>query len=280
MPKSVEGLTDDQTRRIYRDFLRGVPREELMKKYSITEDTFWDVYGLYAKKKHPNDVGNAKNILGPTDPLVTKLDTGSGATENPIVAKNPRDMEVVRPLVVRPFDHDATDEQREKKAEKLEEKVLEVEDKVREKNVEATDATLEEIAETSESASEAIAKSSIAKAKSAPSTEAIVDERNRVEEVTRRDEAHAAQQRADRIQAHFTEAKEEEAKNARSDRPAVEEGGEAGGAEDGTRTGKLPDAPTGGSTAPTTPTQLGGRDSQPGKDPSKPSSQPSGGGSK
>ena len=92
MAKSVKDLTSDQLRRIFRDYLKGVPPERLIKKYDLSEGTFWEIVGMYSKKKHPNDVGNAKDILGPADLLVTPLDTGSGATEHPIKAYSPRDL--------------------------------------------------------------------------------------------------------------------------------------------------------------------------------------------
>ena len=104
MAHQVKDLTSDQLRRIFRDFLIGRPKERLMKKYDISEETFWEIVGMYSKKKHPNDVGAAQDIEGPADLLVTPLDTGSTATEHPIVARNPEDLAVTHEQLVDEYD--------------------------------------------------------------------------------------------------------------------------------------------------------------------------------
>jgi hypothetical protein len=46
-----EELESEQLRRIFRDFLKGVPKERNMKKYGLTESDFWNVIGLYHKPR-------------------------------------------------------------------------------------------------------------------------------------------------------------------------------------------------------------------------------------
>lgn len=105
MSKQLSELLEDQKRRIYREFLKGRQVPSLAKKYDIAEDVVWEIVGLYAKKKHPNDVGNSG--LGPADLLVSRLDSGGDATENPVVARNPRDLLVTHEQVVEEFDYDS-----------------------------------------------------------------------------------------------------------------------------------------------------------------------------
>lgn len=184
MSIGLKELTSDQLRRIYRDYLKGVPKERLMKKYDITEGTFWEIVGLYAKKKHPNDVGNAEDIQGPLDLIVTNLDTGSGATENPIVARSPRDLRVDFERNVKEFDYDSPEEELRKKGGEVSDLVIEREDKriaeerkvsteaVKE-NKEATDAVLEELTEASKAERKALEEKGVESAKATEAPEVL-----------------------------------------------------------------------------------------------------------
>lgn len=178
----LKQLTGDQLRRIYRDYLKGVPKERLMKKYDISEDTFWEVVGLYAKKKHPNDVGNAQDILGPADLLVSPMDTGATATENPIIARNPKDLKVVPEEVIKEYDYNGPEEEARVKGGELSDHIAkrnadEAKD-LRERSKEAikenkenTDAIYTELAEISISETEARRSKAAEAAKAAPSPE-------------------------------------------------------------------------------------------------------------
>lgn len=86
----MKQLTSDQTRRIFRDFLRGVPIEKIMLKYSIDREQLYFIGETYRRRKHPNDVGGSG--LKADDPLVSTADTGSQATENPIQLHSPKDL--------------------------------------------------------------------------------------------------------------------------------------------------------------------------------------------
>lgn len=52
-------LESEQLRRIFRDFLKGVPKERTMKKYGLTNEDFWKVIGLYHK---PGRHAHAKKV--------------------------------------------------------------------------------------------------------------------------------------------------------------------------------------------------------------------------
>lgn len=178
-----------------------------MKKYDIVEDTFWDVVGLYSKKKHPNDVGNAQDIKGPADLLVSPLDTGATATEHPIVARNPEDLVVKREAIPQPFDWDSPEEELRKKTGEVNTLVAErkaKEEKARQDeakqviadNKEATDAILEELAEVSKAEKADLAKGAAEAAKATPSVEEVLKQRNEAAEATRRAEIVAEEARA------------------------------------------------------------------------------------
>lgn len=201
---TLEGLTDDQTRRLYRDFLTGRPREELQRKYGITEETFWQVVALYKQKKHPNDVGNAKDILGPSDPLVTSRDTGSGATEHPIVAKNPQDLEAHIPLRVHEFNWDATPEERTEEEAARHRAWLAEFDAIKVTKQEKTDEHLSALAKDAESAAQAITETSIASAKAGLAAESLRVSLTAREAIAKQ-EAMAAGQVAERVHAAFQE---------------------------------------------------------------------------
>lgn len=199
MPKAVKDLTGDQLRRIFRDYLKGVPKERLIRKYDLSEATFWEIVGMYSKKKHPNDVGNAQDIEGPADLLVSPLDTGATATENPIIARNPKDLAVGREHVVEEYDWNGPEEQLRKKggeindliakrnADKREEERQEAQAVIAE-NKENTDAILKELSDISTSEAKDLASEAAEAAKATPS----VDEQLRLAR-----EAREARQVAD-----------------------------------------------------------------------------------
>lgn len=219
MPNQVQDLTSDQLRRIFRDYLAGRPREKLMKKYDISEEVFWEIVGMYSKKKHPNDVGNAQDIQGPADLLVTPLDTGSSATEHPIVARNPEDLAVTRERVIAEFDYNSPEEELRKKGGEVNDLIRDraaktAEDQRNEargaikENLEATDAILEELTETSEGEKAAIAEKAVERAKAAPSAEETLRLRNERLEAGRRAEVAAEAQRAKTAEDHAREMQE------------------------------------------------------------------------
>lgn len=202
MPNQVKDLTSDQLRRIFRDYLTGRPKERLMKKYDISEEVFWEIVGMYSKKKHPNDVGNAQDIEGPADLLVTSLDTGSTATEHPIVARNPEDLNVSRERLVQEFDYDSPQEKLRKLTGEVGDLVARQNadlakaqsDEAREvikSNLEATNAILKELTKESEAGKEDIASEAVERAKAAPSPEEVLRERNERQETLRRAEVAA-----------------------------------------------------------------------------------------
>lgn len=230
MPKAVKDLTSDQLRRIFRDYLKGVPKERLIQKYDIPEGTFWEIVGLYSKKKHPNDVGNAQDILGPADPLVSPLDTGSTATEHPIVARNPKDLNVSRERVVEEFDYNSPEEELRKKggdvgdlvAKRNADKAKKERDEAKEVikvNLEETDAILEELAEVSTSEAEKAASEAAEAAKAIPPPEEIALKARELREATL--VADAASEAA-RLKAARKHAEE----NRERDQEAVEAGEE------------------------------------------------------
>lgn len=219
MPNQVKNLTSDQLRRIYRDFLTGRPKEKLMKKYDISEDVFWEIVGMYAKKKHPNDVGNAQDIEGPADLLVTSLDTGSTATEHPIVARNPDDLNVVHERVIKEYDYDGPEERArvaagEASAEIAKRNADEAKTKsdqakkVIAENKEATDATLKELTETSKAQKAEVISKAVERAKAAPSAEEVLRLRNEAREANQRAEVAAEALRNKTAEEHAAEMSE------------------------------------------------------------------------
>lgn len=60
---SISDLSGDQLRRIYRDYLKGVPNSRNQKKFGISEDELFEVVDLYKKRKHANDVGGAPALV-------------------------------------------------------------------------------------------------------------------------------------------------------------------------------------------------------------------------
>lgn len=220
MPNQVKDLTSDQLRRIFRDYLVGRPKEKLMKKYDISEEVFWEIVGMYSKVKHPNDVGNAQDIEGPADLLVTPLDTGSTATEHPIVARNPEDLNVTREQVIKEFDYDSPEEELRKKGGEVHELIQqrnaktakdqrEEARKVIGENKEATDAILEELTETSKGEKAAIAEKAVERAKAAPSAEEVLKERNEKAELARKAEAAGEIVRQQAVTEHAEQARED-----------------------------------------------------------------------
>ena len=184
MSNAVKDLTSDQLRRIFRDYLKGVPKERLMKKYDMEEEVFWEIVGMYSKKKHPNDVGNAQDIEGPADLLVTPLDTGSTATENPIQARSPKDLRVPVEQVIKEFDYDSPEEELRKKGGEVNDLIAKRkadEAKVQrdeaagivKDNKETTDAILRELSEVSKAEAKASSEQASEVAKAAPSPEEV-----------------------------------------------------------------------------------------------------------
>ena len=184
MSNAVKDLTSDQLRRIFRDYLKGVPKERLMKKYDMEEEVFWEIVGMYSKKKHPNDVGNAQDLEGPADLLVTPLDTGSTATENPIQARSPKDLRVPVEQVIKEFDYDSPEEELRKKGGEVNDLIAKRkadEAKVQrdeaagivKDNKETTDAILRELSEVSKAEAKASSEQASEVAKAAPSPEEV-----------------------------------------------------------------------------------------------------------
>lgn len=199
MSNQVKDLTSDQLRRIFRDYLTGRPKEKLMKKYDITEEVFWEIVGMYSKKKHPNDVGNAQDIQGPADLLVSPLDTGSTATENAIVARNPEDLLVSREQVVQEFDYNSPEEELRKKGGEVNDLIRDRTSKTAEDqrnearevikaNKEATDAILEDLTQVSEAEKADLTDEAAERAKATPSPEEALKQRNEEAEGVRRQE--------------------------------------------------------------------------------------------
>ena len=160
-------LNDDQKRRIYRDFLKGRQIASLAKKYSVGEGEIEEIISIYMRRKHPNDVGDAKDIKGPADLLVSNLDTGGNATENPIVARNPRDLRVAHETVVEEYDWSSPEEKlRIESGKALDETALNVRAVENAKleagkeavkhNLEATEATIAELESVSKELTEEI----------------------------------------------------------------------------------------------------------------------------
>lgn len=228
MSKTVKDLTSDQLRRIFRDYLKGVPKERLMKKYDIGEGEFWEIVGMYSKKKHPNDVGNASDIQGPADLLVSPMDTGATATEHPIIARSPKDLRTTQDTEVKEFDYDSPEEELRKKggevndilAKRAADKAKEDREAAREEikeNKETTDAIYKELAEVSASETDAKISQAAESAKATPP----------VEEVTRlAREAREAQLIADSAaeDAALAANQKHAEENAERDQKLVEEG--------------------------------------------------------
>lgn len=85
-------LTRDQEQRVFREYLKADrPVEEIMRKFGLSKAEHTKIVLKYGVAPHPNDVGNATDVRGD---VVSSKDTGSGATEKPIVAKNTRELSV------------------------------------------------------------------------------------------------------------------------------------------------------------------------------------------
>lgn len=231
----VTDLTSDQLRRIFRDYLKGVPKERLTKKYDIPEGVFWDVVGMYSKNKHPNDVGNAQDIKGPADLLVSSMDTGATATEHPIVARNPKDMRVDLTAAPEPFDYNSPEEELRKKGGEVGELIAKREaDKSKklredaaemlENNKESTDAIFKELSEVSETETKSTAAEAAKAAKAGRAVDDLTREaREAVENQQRAENAGEvlralsnkewAEEHAEDDQKRLEKAKEEEKKN-------------------------------------------------------------------
>ncbi|HEY6022401.1 MAG TPA: hypothetical protein VIY48_21840 [Candidatus Paceibacterota bacterium] len=194
MSLQLSDLLEDQKRRIFRDFLKGRQVPDLAKKYDCGEDVIWEVIGLYAKKKHPNDVGNSS--LGPADLLVSNLDTGGNATEGPLVARNSRDLRVNHEQVIEEFDYNSPEEKARLAgaetagiiAEKNRRETIARQEAAKQliaSNTEATDATIDEINKASDEGFVKMKDEAIEKIKTQPSVEDQVRERNEAAESAR-----------------------------------------------------------------------------------------------
>jgi hypothetical protein len=71
---SISKLGSEDLRRIFRDFLKGVPKTKAMRKYDLTEDEYWAVVAKYHK---PRGYKNAK------EQAAAKTDEAPKAEEAP-----------------------------------------------------------------------------------------------------------------------------------------------------------------------------------------------------
>lgn len=80
-------LESEELRRIFRDYLKGVPKAKTMKKYGLSETEFWSIIGIYHKPRRA--VNNAKVEAKPVAeaPKAKAAPVAKAETETKPVAK-------------------------------------------------------------------------------------------------------------------------------------------------------------------------------------------------
>jgi hypothetical protein len=220
MPKPIHEPTPDQQRRIFRDFLKGLPVEPTQQKYGIDEGIHAEVLAAYAVKKHPNDVGNAEDITGDSDMIVSPLDTGATATESPIIARSPKDLDVTHEKIIKEYDYTGEVEKLRVDTGKVTDKVIAKDKETAAKehveavaavqfNLEQTEAIVEELNEVAQANTKDRQEQFKQAVKAAPSPEEVAEARK-----AERDRKVVAEQIAEQtIETQRTEYAKEHAED-------------------------------------------------------------------